>query len=172
MPSYYEKPGIKRIVSAITVSLFYIRINDSGDSMTSNQSWYTFASLYGSDLCIITEMRDVVGTLTQREYRTLLWYKLLRTLKDTSSKRDQKSKIKIECLPKECVSGTLLKNNIIPSSPCFNIYVIERTIDYRLFSPLLHIYIIIVLFRRSWTLKGHFLSHQTINIKRYSIHSL
>ena len=67
-----KKPGIKRIVSAIKVRLLYVRINDSGDSMTSNQSWYTFVSLYGSDLCIITEMRDVVGTLTHREYRTLL----------------------------------------------------------------------------------------------------
>ena len=65
-----KKPSIKRIVSAIKVRLLYVRINDSGDSVTSNQSWYTFVSLYGSDLCIITEMRDVVGTLTHREYRT------------------------------------------------------------------------------------------------------
>ena len=43
------------------------QINDSDDTMTSNQSWYTFVSLYGSDTCYITTlMEDVVGTLTHK----------------------------------------------------------------------------------------------------------
>ena len=47
-----KKIKIDRIQIAKSMHIPY-KINDSDDTMTSNQSWYTFVSLYGSDVNVI-----------------------------------------------------------------------------------------------------------------------